>query len=156
MSGGHGQKILILFSGAGQEQFRKSLKMGWRLGLWNLYQDDKNLQNRLINIFIQLIWKTFLGYVNKRYVVPNERLRSYMDVFDIPKESNVCIVQNGTSCGLNVCVGGCQIFGFPLPKLQVEVCALTIVWLIRTKGNCFWTFPCPRLPICPCYQPEAV
>jgi hypothetical protein len=52
----------------------------------------------------RLIWKKLHKILDRRYTVAPvtvDFICSLMDFFDVEKDSDICLVYNGTSCGLN-------------------------------------------------------
>ena len=84
------------------------------------------------------------GFVQKGYVVPAKYVQSYMEVFDVPKQSDIRIVQNGTSCGLNSCVWAPN-FWLPTAKTAARSLSYNYCTVDKDLGEMFLNFPLPKV-----------
>ena len=75
---------------------------------------------------------------------PKSFVESLTDYFEVPKGSDIRLVYNGTSCGLNVVVWAPN-FWLPVPKSASRVLNYNYCSVDIDLGDCFLNFPLPKI-----------
>jgi hypothetical protein len=74
----------------------------------------------------------------------NNFIKSLIDYFEVPKDDNICLVYNGTSCGLNECLWAPN-FWLPTPGSAARVLGYGYYMVDIDLGEMFLNFPLPSV-----------
>jgi hypothetical protein len=86
----------------------------------------------------------FQKILERGYVVPSKHIKSLTDYFDVPKDNDIRLVYNGTSCGLNWSLWAPN-FWLPTAKRAIRFLGFGYFSVDIDLGEMFLNFPLPAI-----------